>query len=91
VSGLVGYAQACDLNLTISSNGEQSVVERVKAHVFPIKDHLHHFAKLAQGDNDVFDSIPAFYAEYLMSVLQVTTQEMESSGGVSKREVSRHS
>ena len=71
VSELVAYTKALGLRMSIAFHRKMTAVECVKFHVFQIKRHLDHLAKLAHRDDALLEGVRKFYAEYLANVLRL--------------------
>jgi transcriptional regulator with XRE-family HTH domain len=77
VSDLVAYAQALGLTMSISFHKEVTAAESVKYHAFQIKNLLDHLAELAHRDDEIFEGVKGFYAEYLVNILRLFEQSAD--------------
>ena len=78
VSDLTAYAEALNLQMTISFHKKTTAVERVKYHAFKIKEQLDHLAQLAHRDDDIFSGVKNFYNEYLQNMLLLFKQSADT-------------
>lgn len=71
VSDLVAYAKAMKLHLTICFHDRLTATQLIKFHVFEIKRHLDHLAKLAHKDKGIDQGIRGFISETLFNFLSM--------------------
>ncbi len=71
VSDIVAYAKAMKLQLSICFHDRLTATEWIKFHVFEIRRHLDHLAKLAHEDQDIEDGVRGFIKDTIYNFFRM--------------------
>lgn len=89
VSDLVAYTKAMKLQLTICFHDRLTATQWIQFHVFEIKRHLNHLAKLAHKDKDIDKGIRGLIKQTLYSFFDIVKQTSKLLPAQPKRGSSR--
>jgi len=85
---LAAYAKATGQNFALMIGKPMNHIESVKHHAFAIKDHLSKLAKEAQRNEEVEQSVQAFFGEAFFNILTILSKcsdEMPNGNGIQVR------